>query len=70
MSILKDKKYFNDINYTRKFYDKYIIYRGVKYTKTELSRILSEEFDLNKETIRKKITLGWSIKKIKNEKNK
>jgi len=66
LEVLENKSYFCDNNFTRNSHQKYFEYEGQIYNKSELALILSNISDLNKSTIRKKLTNGWSIHDIIN----
>ncbi|NJO59681.1 MAG: hypothetical protein HC836_15660 [Richelia sp. RM2_1_2] len=67
-NILKGKPYFKNENYKRNVYQKFIEYGDKMYTKTELANILSIKLNQNKETIRRKLTNGWTLDEIFNTK--
>jgi hypothetical protein len=66
LSILENKDYFCNKNYSRVTHQKYFEYKEKQYTKSELSKILSNEIGSPAVTIRKKLTNGWTIDEIIN----
>lgn len=66
ISILESKFYFNNKNFSRKAHQKYYTYNGGIYNKSELATLLSDMVDSNSNTIRSKLTKGWSIDEIIN----
>jgi len=68
LSILEKKDYFCDKNKYRKIQKHIILYNGVYYNHSQLSRKLSDELGFNPKTIRTKLIKGWSIDEILNTK--
>lgn len=66
LSILENKDYFRNKNYCRQTHQKYFEYKDKQYTKSELSKLLSNEVNSSVATIRKNLTNGWTINEIIN----
>lgn len=64
LAILKDKEYFCDSTYKRKNHQKWFVYDGKKFNKSELARVLSKETNILASTIRRRLNNGWSVDEI------